>query len=135
MGHTFNCSSGNVWSPKVTCRVLERFEQETGIGLLEEVFTVLKQFNAEDKIQLNIPQVIEALSNILKGKFSNVLLLAYLSVEKQAKERDVDRETFSESFEGNNVAEVFKAIGGAYSDFFQSLLTALGKSEGNLKKG
>ena len=118
------------WKPKITLRVIERFEEEAGICLLDAVFNFLKGFESFEKIEVKLPVVIEALSSILKGKLKNVMTLAYLSVENQARERNVSREDFSELVgDADTAPKMFSAVGGAYGDFFLKMIEEVKKPE------
>ena len=118
---SFTDSTDRVWTPRVTIETLERFEQETGVGLLHEVYEVLTNSPGK-KLAMDKVSVLRALNDIFQGKLSNLITLGWCACERQAKVVNVSRAEFVQSIGGAQVRPMMLAIVGAYADFFQAAL-------------
>lgn len=100
----FKDREGRVWRPRINVDVLMRYEQRTGVGLLSA-----------------------ASGDIFAGKLGNVLALAFLACEEQAKANGLDFGAFcAEIFAPETMEPMAQSIAEAVRDFFPSPAQAQG---------
>ena len=122
----FKDSEGQEWTPRVTCGVIADFERDSGIRLLEEVGKMLHKyqdiFASGDRSHIGTGEIMEIIfSDLLGGTFDNLMLLAYVSVKKQANERNVTFADFKDSINGKLLKEMIPTIRAEYESFFRSI--------------
>jgi len=126
----FKDSEGRIWRPRITGAVIIRFEMSSSINLLEALHEQVKDMalddiirtNEEGKQVANIKAILQLLTGILGGRVSNLIRLAYVSCITHAeKEQRMTFEEFAGALDADTLGDAATAVGGALSDFFQSL--------------
>ncbi len=122
----FRDIEGREWNPRVTCGAIAEFERRSGIRLLEQVGKMINKyqdlFTAGKKTRVPVGEILETVfSDILGGTFDNLMLLAYVSVKNQAKEREINFEIFKDSLDGKIMKEMIPGIKAEYESFFRSV--------------
>lgn len=96
---SFTDAEGNRWTPRVTAWTIARFEEDTGVGIIEAAGRP--------------GGLVEVMRSI-----SRVMRLAYLAVDREAAQRGIDYETFCRMFDGAQLNGLSEAMGEALANFF-----------------
>ena len=114
---SFRDAEGNVWTPRVTAWTIARFEEETGVGLIEAAGRP--------------GGLVE-----IMGSISRVMRLAYLACDREAAQRGISLEDFCRRFDGAQLEQLSAAVGGAMIAFFPAdLADAEGEQSGPPSRG
>lgn len=127
---TFKDSENRKWSPRVTLRTIDLFEDATGIGILKEAANGLRGLDlgalpvdGKDGVKAGpemANKMLELLSAMLGGKAGNIARFAFASVHRQATDRKVEYEDFADALDGDTLAEAAPILMEEFSRFFRS---------------
>ena len=123
---TFKDSAEREWSPRVTLRTIDLFEDATGIGILKEASNALRGIDLGALGSGATPppdvgaKMVDLLSALLGGKAGNLARFAFASVHSQAKDKGVDYDAFADALDGDTVAKAAPILMEEFSRFFRS---------------